>query len=172
MFPRFPIKSPLLGHTHHLPCGIPWCAFAQDLTMCHNITIQKYSFYTFSHRFPTWSPTPSPLSTPHPPGACFAVTLVFAQCNPCSHFIVICHFHWQVPELAKTCSPAFSTTPSEASRLARSRSTQHGKSRYHRESAYDEKEWSKECRNQHPPMHHEGWTVSGQKTVFCWVPVP
>ncbi len=26
--------------------------------------------------------------------------------------------------------------------------------------------------NQHPPAHHEGWMVSGQETVFCWVPVP
>jgi hypothetical protein len=25
--------------------------------------------------------------------------------------------------------------------------------------------------NQHPPVHHEGWMVSGQKTVFCWAPV-
>jgi len=24
-----------------------------------------------------------------------------------------------------------------------------------------------------PPVHHdEGWMVSGQETVFCWVPVP
>jgi hypothetical protein len=22
------------------------------------------------------------------------------------------------------------------------------------------------------PAHHEGWMVSGQETVFCWVPVP
>jgi len=26
--------------------------------------------------------------------------------------------------------------------------------------------------NQHPPAHREGWMVSGQETVFCWVPVP
>ncbi len=26
--------------------------------------------------------------------------------------------------------------------------------------------------NQYPPVHHEGWMVSGQETVFCWVPVP
>jgi len=26
--------------------------------------------------------------------------------------------------------------------------------------------------NQHPPPHHEGWMVSGQETIFCWVPVP
>jgi hypothetical protein len=26
--------------------------------------------------------------------------------------------------------------------------------------------------NQHPPAQHEGWMVSGQETVFCWVPVP
>jgi hypothetical protein len=26
--------------------------------------------------------------------------------------------------------------------------------------------------NQHPPAHHEGWMVSGQETVFCWLPVP
>ncbi len=26
--------------------------------------------------------------------------------------------------------------------------------------------------NQHPPAHHEGWMVSGQETIFCWVPVP
>jgi hypothetical protein len=39
------------------------------------------------------------------------VTLVFAQCNPCSHFIVICHFHWQVPELARLAHLPFSTTP-------------------------------------------------------------
>jgi len=26
---------------------------------------------------------------------------------------------------------------------------------------------------QHSPVHHdEGWMVSGQETVFCWVPVP
>ncbi len=25
---------------------------------------------------------------------------------------------------------------------------------------------------QHPPAHREGWMVSGQETVFCWVPVP
>ncbi len=23
--------------------------------------------------------------------------------------------------------------------------------------------------NQHPPAHHEGWMVSGQETVLCWV---
>jgi len=22
------------------------------------------------------------------------------------------------------------------------------------------------------PAHHEGWMISGQETVFCWVPVP
>jgi hypothetical protein len=26
--------------------------------------------------------------------------------------------------------------------------------------------------NQQPPAHHEGWMVSGEVTVFCWVPVP
>jgi hypothetical protein len=26
--------------------------------------------------------------------------------------------------------------------------------------------------NQHPPAHHEGWMISGQETVFCWIPVP
>jgi hypothetical protein len=26
--------------------------------------------------------------------------------------------------------------------------------------------------NQHPPVHYEGWMVSSQETVFCWVPVP
>jgi hypothetical protein len=26
--------------------------------------------------------------------------------------------------------------------------------------------------NQHPPVHQEGWMVSGQETVFFWVPVP
>jgi len=26
--------------------------------------------------------------------------------------------------------------------------------------------------NQHPPVHPEGWMVSGQETVFCSVPVP
>jgi hypothetical protein len=26
--------------------------------------------------------------------------------------------------------------------------------------------------NEHPPVHHEGWMVSDQETVFCWVPVP
>jgi hypothetical protein len=25
--------------------------------------------------------------------------------------------------------------------------------------------------NQHPPAHFEGWMVSGQETVFCWVSV-
>jgi hypothetical protein len=25
--------------------------------------------------------------------------------------------------------------------------------------------------NQHTPVHHEGGMVSGQGTVFCWVPV-
>jgi hypothetical protein len=25
---------------------------------------------------------------------------------------------------------------------------------------------------QHPPVQHEGWMVSRQETVFCWVPVP
>jgi hypothetical protein len=22
------------------------------------------------------------------------------------------------------------------------------------------------------PVHHEGWMISDQETVFCWVPVP
>ncbi len=26
--------------------------------------------------------------------------------------------------------------------------------------------------NQHPPARNEGWMVSGQETVFCWVPAP
>jgi hypothetical protein len=26
--------------------------------------------------------------------------------------------------------------------------------------------------NQHPPAHHEGWMISGEETVFCWIPVP
>jgi hypothetical protein len=26
--------------------------------------------------------------------------------------------------------------------------------------------------NQHPPACHEGWMVSDQETVFCWVSVP
>jgi hypothetical protein len=26
--------------------------------------------------------------------------------------------------------------------------------------------------NQHPPVNHEGWMISGQEIVFCWVPVP
>jgi len=26
--------------------------------------------------------------------------------------------------------------------------------------------------NGHAPAHHEGWMVSGQETIFCWVPVP
>ncbi len=26
--------------------------------------------------------------------------------------------------------------------------------------------------NQHRPVHHEGWMVSGQETGSCWVPVP
>jgi hypothetical protein len=26
--------------------------------------------------------------------------------------------------------------------------------------------------NQHPPVHHEGWMISGKETVFCWLPVP
>jgi len=25
--------------------------------------------------------------------------------------------------------------------------------------------------NQHPSGHHEGWMISGQQIVFCWVPV-
>jgi hypothetical protein len=25
---------------------------------------------------------------------------------------------------------------------------------------------------QHPPAHREGWMISGQETVFCWIPVP
>jgi hypothetical protein len=24
--------------------------------------------------------------------------------------------------------------------------------------------------NQHPPAHPQGWMLSGQETVFCWVP--
>jgi hypothetical protein len=30
--------------------------------------------------------------------------------------------------------------------------------------------WARE--NQYPPVDHEGWMVSGQETVFCWVAVP
>jgi hypothetical protein len=26
--------------------------------------------------------------------------------------------------------------------------------------------------NRHPPAHREGWMISGQETVFCWIPVP
>jgi hypothetical protein len=26
--------------------------------------------------------------------------------------------------------------------------------------------------NQHPPAHHEGWMINGEKAVFCWVPGP
>jgi hypothetical protein len=26
--------------------------------------------------------------------------------------------------------------------------------------------------NPHSPVHHEGWMISGQETVFCWVSVP
>jgi hypothetical protein len=26
--------------------------------------------------------------------------------------------------------------------------------------------------NQHPPVYHEGWMISCQETVFCWLPVP
>ncbi len=26
--------------------------------------------------------------------------------------------------------------------------------------------------NQHPPAHQEGWMVSGQEMVFCWVSIP
>jgi hypothetical protein len=26
--------------------------------------------------------------------------------------------------------------------------------------------------NQQPPAHHEGWMVTGQETVFCWISVP
>jgi hypothetical protein len=26
--------------------------------------------------------------------------------------------------------------------------------------------------NQHPPVHHQGWMICDQETVFCWVPVP
>jgi hypothetical protein len=33
-------------------------------------------------------------------------------------------------------------------------------------------EWQRATMNQHPPVHHEGWMISGQETVFCWVPVP
>jgi hypothetical protein len=25
--------------------------------------------------------------------------------------------------------------------------------------------------NQHPPVHHQGWMICDQETVFCWVPV-
>jgi len=25
--------------------------------------------------------------------------------------------------------------------------------------------------NQRPPAHREGWMISGQETVFCWIPV-
>jgi hypothetical protein len=25
---------------------------------------------------------------------------------------------------------------------------------------------------QHPTMHHEGWMISGEETVFCWFWVP
>ncbi len=25
---------------------------------------------------------------------------------------------------------------------------------------------------QHPPAHREGWMISGQETVFGWIPVP
>jgi hypothetical protein len=24
----------------------------------------------------------------------------------------------------------------------------------------------------HPPVHHQGWMIRDQETVFCWVPVP
>jgi hypothetical protein len=24
---------------------------------------------------------------------------------------------------------------------------------------------------QYPPVHQEGWMISGQETVYCWVPV-
>jgi hypothetical protein len=36
------------------------------------------------------------------------------------------------------------------------------------------KQWNPRllCLNQYPPVDHEGWMVSGQETVFCWVPVP
>jgi len=35
------------------------------------------------------------------------------------------------------------------------------------------KKWGqREPAVRHPPVHHEGWMVSGQKTVFCWVSVP
>jgi hypothetical protein len=26
--------------------------------------------------------------------------------------------------------------------------------------------------NQHPLAHHKGWMVSGEETIFCWLPVP
>jgi len=26
--------------------------------------------------------------------------------------------------------------------------------------------------NQHPPVHHEGWMVSAQDIILCWVRVP
>jgi hypothetical protein len=26
--------------------------------------------------------------------------------------------------------------------------------------------------NQYPPVHYEGWMVSGHRTIICWVPVP
>jgi hypothetical protein len=76
--------------------------------------------------------------------------------EPCSHFIGICHFHWQVPQSLrdllthllhhtfrsfKTCSQQEHTTWKISIRERK------------RERAYDEeKNWSKECRNQHPPM--------------------
>jgi hypothetical protein len=33
------------------------------------------------------------------------------------------------------------------------------------------KVWKYATVNQHQPAHHEGWRISGQETVFCWVPV-
>jgi hypothetical protein len=26
--------------------------------------------------------------------------------------------------------------------------------------------------NQHPPVHHQGWMICDQETVFCRLPVP
>jgi hypothetical protein len=34
------------------------------------------------------------------------------------------------------------------------------------------KPWGRATVNQHPPVHHQGWMICDQKTVFCWVPVP
>jgi hypothetical protein len=40
------------------------------------------------------------------------------------------------------------------------------------EMMYKKSLYSQPQVNQHPPAHHEGWMVSGQATVFCWVTVP